>query len=863
MSDTPAPRFGLPMALKIAWREARSSLPKFLFVVLAVGVGVGVLTGVRGFSQTFRRTLLKEARTLMAADLMVRSFASPTPEQLAAVHRLGFRGVDSTRITETVSMLSSARVSTPLLVSVKAVDPNVYPFYGSVKLDPPGKLARRLTADAVAVSDDLLLRLEAGVGDTVELGNGRFRIAGIVRLEPDRMTGSLNIGPRILMTREGLDRAALIQPGSRASHRFLFRLNAGAPPVEQVSRELRQAFPGSLITDFREVHPRIETGLKRATTFLSFVSLIAMIIGALGVAMAMHSHLQQRVDTIAIMKCLGGRSSRIIRIFLTQAVMLGMAGGTLGVLFGVGVQASLPLLIERYFPTRPERVYDVQSAIQGLAVAILATTLFTLPPLLGIRDVRPAIIFRREMLEFRGTLRERWVRARASLTAGAAVLAGVALIAAWLAGGGWPNAIRTSMIFLGGLAAGLATLSAVAWVLLRALKAWLRTPALRLPASLRHGIANLHRPGNHVQAVLVALGTGVMFTLSVYLLQHGLVAEMMRSAPKDMPNVFLINITAREKDGLTELLRRQKGLESEAEIHAAVRARIVAVDGVPVSESQLDRWAHHYARERSVTWLAAKPRNITVVDGSWWAESSTGRTSPRLCVAEQTARVLHVKPGSRIDWIAGGLPLTARVACVHRAEEVRFGPDLDFVFNPGALDGMPMMYFGGLRVKRDDVAALQRATYRQYPTVTVINAAEVLAIVQEVVDQVALVVRFVAVFAILAGAIILASSVAGTRFRRVREAAILKTLGATRRRVIAIFSMEFLILGIVAGLMGSLLANGFSALLLRRMLDASFRFDLLPNLAAIALTALIAVGAGWLASYRILGRKPLEVLRNE
>jgi putative ABC transport system permease protein len=200
---------------------------------------------------------------------------------------------------------------------------------------------------------------------------------------------------------------------------------------------------------------------------------------------------------------------------------------------------------------------------------------------------------------------------------------------------------------------------------------------------------------------------------------------------------------------------------------------------------------------------------------------------------------------------------------VYRVEEERFGSDMDFVFRPGALRGIPVMYFGGVRMKPENVAALQRAAYEQYPTVTVINAAEVLAIVQGVMDQAAAVIRFVSMFTVVAGVIILASSVAGTRFRRIREAAILKTLGATRKRVIAIFSVEFLILGSVAGLIGSLLASGLSALLLRRMLDAPFRLDLGPNVAAIALTALLAVTAGWLASYRVLGQKPLEVLRNE
>jgi putative ABC transport system permease protein len=207
--------------------------------------------------------------------------------------------------------------------------------------------------------------------------------------------------------------------------------------------------------------------------------------------------------------------------------------------------------------------------------------------------------------------------------------------------------------------------------------------------------------------------------------------------------------------------------------------------------------------------------------------------------------------------------MNAQVVNIHRTEAIRVGAANEFIFDPPTLAGLPATYYGGVRVKPADVAALQRAAYKMFPTVSVINAADVLQIVQDVVDQIALVIRFISLFTILAGVIILASSIAGTRFRRIREVVILKTLGATKRRVVGIFSVEFLILGAVAGLMGSLLATGFSSLLLKRFFEARFRFDPLPNLVAVLTTALIANAAGWLASFRILGRKPLEILREE
>jgi putative ABC transport system permease protein len=262
-----------------------------------------------------------------------------------------------------------------------------------------------------------------------------------------------------------------------------------------------------------------------------------------------------------------------------------------------------------------------------------------------------------------------------------------------------------------------------------------------------------------------------------------------------------------------------------------------------------------------VTWAATVPPDTEILQGAWWKKGANGGAS--VSVAEDAASVLAIKPGATIEWEASGRRFASRVAAIHRTESIRPTANIDFIFSEGALDGLPAVYFGAMRVQPTSVAALQRAVFAKFPAVTVINAADVLEIVQEVVNQIALVVRFISAFAIVAGAIILASSVAGTRFRRMREVVVLKTLGATRRRLAAIFSVEFLVLGSVAGLMGSLLATAFSGLLLNRLLDAPLRVDLAPNLIAIVLTATIAAASGWLASFRILGRKPLEVLREE
>src|SRR5437660_875592 len=450
-ANSMADRFSWSTALKIARREARSARAKFLFVILAVAAGVGSLTGVRGFSDSFRSMLLRDARTLMAADLTARLFALPADDQMAAILGLETRGVQWTWVTETVTMVSSTPVPEPVLISVKAVDPKVYPFYGEVKLNPPQPLRQALAPDSIVVSNDLLLRLKVHVGGTVRAGGQDCRIAGLVATEPDRMSGSLDVGPRVMMSREGLDRTGLIRFGSRAAQRFLFRLGAGAPGVEQTRRILKRALPDAQIIDFRETHPTITRGLDQATLFLSLVSLIALIVGALGVATAMHSHLQHRMDSIAIMKCIGARSGQIIRIYVAQTLALGLAGGLAGIALGLAVQRTFPSLIARYFQLQIGVNLDWPGAAQGLAAGLLTTLLFTLPPLLSIRRVHPGLVLRREMPESKANWRERLRNARPAMAAGGLILCGLGAIAAWLSGESAADGLRLGGYFIGGM----------------------------------------------------------------------------------------------------------------------------------------------------------------------------------------------------------------------------------------------------------------------------------------------------------------------------------------------------------------------------------------------------------------------------
>ncbi len=843
----------LKTAARIAWRETRSSMTKFLFVVLAVAAGVGALSGVRGFSESFRSTLTREARTVMAADLAARQFAMPSSAQIAQLDALAPEGVDHTWITETVSMASSKVAdSTPVLAAIKAVDPSKYPYYGEIKLQPEMRLFDALTADSVATGEDLLIRLHVRVGDSIKIGDRDFRIAAIIVSEPDRMSASMNFGFRLMMSRAAFASTGLETLGSRGSQRYLFKLNPGSPGVEQVRRDIRRALPDANIADFRQSHPIITDGLDQATTFLSLISLIALIVGAIGVAMAMHAHLQQKMDHIAVMKSLGATSGEVIRIYTLQTLLLGVVGGLAGVAVGRAVEQVFPLLIRKYFSLGAVASgWHFEAAGQGILIGMLTTLLFTVPPLLAIRKIRPAMILRRDMPEVGIGWRKRLGELRGAFVAGGVILIGIGAIAAWLA-----DSARVGRYFAGGLAGSLIALGLVAWLLLRALRGFLRGSPWRIPSLVRQGIANLYRQGNQAQAILVALGLGVMFTLTVYMVQDSLVSQIVETAPPGAPNVFLVGITQAQVEPLKALIAKQDGVQGAADFVPRVAARMISVNG----EALPPRF--RYAG--SVMWEREKPAFARVTDGAWWNRDGLKTDAPALVSVQiEMAKRLNLHVGDWIEMQASGRAVQAHVVAIHEWEQKRFMPTSSFVFNPSALAGLPVSFDGGVRFLPAKVAQFQRAAFETFPTVTVVNIADALEIVQQVIDQIALVIRFLSGFAIVAGAVILAASIAGTRFRRMREVVILKTIGATRSQVMRIFSVEFLALGVVAGFMGAILATVFSGLLLKRLLNAHFDFNWKAAALAVVFTAVLANVSGWLASFRILGQKPLEVLREE
>ena len=850
----------------IGWRDLKSAPGKFGFVVLSVAVGVAALVGVRGLSDSFRQTLNSEARSLLAGDLSARMFSAPTPDELtkiAAIEAQSKGAIRSTWVTETVSMASVSTAPAPLLVSLKAVDPAEYPFYGTAELEPAMPLKQALAGDSAVVADEFLVRLNAHVGDTLRLGGRNFRITAVLKQEPDRITAGMGLGPRVMISEAALAETGLLAPGSRAGRRLLVKLPDTPPKGVTVDAEtaairtqLEAALPDAQVMDYREGNPALTRGLDNATSILSLICLVAMTLGAIGVAMAMHAHLEQRMDMLAILKAIGADSSDLLRIFLLQTLGLGLAGGLLGVAAGVAVMAALPAAFGQLLPVHVILQFPWQSALAGLGTGLLTTLLFCLPPLLDVRAVRPVLVLRRLVEQGPsgiGGWFARWWARRLQLGIAAAVIAGLAGIA-WVLSdspkvGAWFAFLFTVTLLV------LLILAAVTLVTLRFA---LNRTRLHLPSFLRQGLANLYRPGNQSAAVLAALGTGVMLILAVYLMQKDLLSDLRETASPRLPNVFLVDVRSEEVAGVKAFFAHQEGVTQQLDLMPVVQGRFISINGQQVEQMKGQHVPIRMLESAELTWADTPPEGDKVTAGAWWTSSSAAQ----IAVGDGIAQRLHIGVGSTVDLETGGTTRTLKVGAIYRADGQHLGARVSFVLPSGLISDQPATWYGGAHIDPKQVPAMERAFFSAYPTITIINVADVLERIENVVDQITFVVRLLAGFSILAGLTILASSIASTRFRRMQEAVVLKTLGATRMRIVRTFSVEFSVLGLLAGAVGVVFANLLTRVLLHR-LDIGFHIAWGATSAALFGTAALATATGWIASYRILGLRPLEVLREE
>ena len=842
-------------AVRMAWRETRGGARHFAVLFGCVALGVAALVSVGTFGANLDRTLTREARALTGGDVELRSAQPLDPIARAAIDELGRAGAVTTTVREMVAMARTPGRDASLLVELKAVE-RAYPLYGRVDTVPPARLetllADRGDAGGAVVEAALLQRLGIAPGDALEIGSARFIVTGVLVREPDRAVSLVTLGPHVLVAEQALERTGLIQFGSRVRYRTLTRLPADMT-ARGVADELAHTIgdPSVRISAFDESQPGLRRFFSQLATYLGLVGLASLLVGGVGIASTVTTFLGRQLATIAILKCLGASSRVLLATYLIQTLALAFVGSVIGAALGVAAQ---PLLVRALAPFAPfvlEARWDVGTLARGVALGMLAALLCALWPLLTVRAVPPSLILRQDVDEL-------GVRARRPWAAALVIVAGLAVLAVWQAG-----SFRLGGIFVGAALAALAILLGLSRGLVRLAR---RLPRAR-GLAWRQGLAGLDRPGGHTVRVVVAVGLGVMLLVAIALLEANLGRQLAYEQKREAPSFFFIDVQPDQREPFSRLVGDVSGVAPT--LTPVVRARLAAIDGTPVTRELIERrkrespeknW--YLTREYMLTWSAAPPPANAITHGRWWtADEASAR--PRVSVDDEAAKYFGIGVGATLTFDVQGVPIEAQVMNLRKIDWQSLSANFFMVLSPGALDGAPAVYLATARVPADVETRLQDRVVATFPNVTAIPLRSVLERVSEVLAQISFAVRFMAAFSIAAGLVVMAGALAATRYQRLYESVILKTLGATRWAIARAFAVEYACLGAVAGLGGTALAAVLAWVVLRFVLDTPWALEPETLILGVALSTLVSLVIGLLATVRLLGRKPLSVLRQE
>ena len=828
--------------LALAWRQLRRDVAagelRILFAALVLAVMA--VTAVGFLTDRAERALALEANKLLGGDAVLRA-DEPVPEHLLQLAQAP--GLRHTRTTAFASMISAGEAVQ--LGEVRAIGEG-FPLRGTFLIQAaeggPETIAAAVPRPGTAwISRAGAQVMGVGVGDRIGVGTLSLTVAALVVQEPEASLNYLNSGPKVFFNLSQLGESGLVQPGSRITYRLVV---AGTPTSVEafVARTRPLLGRGQRLETAADARPEIRSALDRADRFLGLAALVSVVLAAIAVAMAARRHAARHLAGSAVMRCLGASQRTLVGIHVGELLFLGLFASTVGVLLALGLQAAVGGYLEQVLRVAIPAA-SWRPALEGLGVGLTVLMAFGLPPVLALRRVPALRVLRRDLDAGEPSA---WVVSILGL-------AGLALLLWWKAGSA---TLGTAM--LGGIAATLAVLGLIAYALV-----WLlRRVRTRLQGPWRYGLANVSRRPAASIAQIASLGLGLMVLMLLTFVRTDLLSRWQQAMPADAPNRFVINVQQDQVAPVTRQLTAQ-GVRDPL-LFPMVRARLVSMNGKQVTGRDFaargGRARRLAEREFNLSFGKGIGDDNEVVAGRFWSTQAPPRAA-EISVEQEFAESLGWKVGDRVGFDLAGQVFEATITSLRRVEWESFRPNFFVVASPGALDGYPASYIGGVHVPKVRAPTLTRDLVRAFPNLTVIDVDAVLDQVRGTVDQVSRVVEAIFYFSLAAGVLVLLASVSASQDERLREAAIMRVLGGTRRQLLLAQASEFTAIGLLTGLVAAIAATVLAGVVAREVFDLPFTADWRLVATSTTLGVVASVAAGMLATRRVLSAPPTVTLR--
>lgn len=835
--------------LKMAWRDSRKNRSRLFLFISSIILGIASLVAIKTFNQNLNRNIDRQAAQLLGADLELETNRSPSEEVLAFVDSIASLSIEVAKEQEFMSMVQFPEADGSRLIQVRAIQGS-YPFYGTMETQPAsageafGKQAEAL------VDHTLMIQYEARPGDSIQLGLTKLSIAGHLMAQPGQSAVSGALAPSILVPLDQLEDSGLQQTGSRIGYKFYFKFSPGYEVdalVDRLHGRLTQLqLRSETIQTNKEDTGRSFTDMAE---FMGLVGFIALLLGCIGVSSAVYIYVREKMVSVAILRCLGASSRQTFFIFLVQFACIGLLGGMAGALIGSLIQYLIPWVVQSFVPFELSSELSWSAVLEGILVGLVISVLFALLPLVAVRNISPL-----QSLRVSDEPEGGWKdRARWGIYL---LIAAFVILFAFSQLGKWGQTLIFSL--------GLGVIFLLFYSVAKALTYFIRRffPK-RLAYLWRQGLANLYRPNNQTVVLLISIGLGTAMVATLFFVQEMLLQRIHVATDEKQANMLLFDIQPTQLEPI-----RQMTLDAGLPVVDQVPIVTVQLTGINgrsareiLADTTIQGSSRSINREIRATYRSEMTSTERLVDGKWVSQVEKGDTA-QVSLEAGYARRLGVGIGDQLEFNVQGISIPAIVSSTREVDWNQFSTNFRLVFAQGTIDEAPRFYVMMTNIEDAETSArFQQQLVKSFPNISVIDINSVLKILGDLMQKIGFVIQFIGGFSILTGVIVLIASVRISKYQRIRENVLLRTLGASRRQIFIINLSEYFILGFLAALIGLLVATAIAGLLGSFLFEIRFVPPIGPMFVILFLVSLLTTVIGLLNSLVTLNRPPLEILR--